>query len=145
MPNRRSPWMDAVVGAAGAIGQQLMQDTECQKELRDLRQEVQILRAVCGNRGGSGMPRSPLDPSSPYHQFFPDPGLVQTLPWSPPGFNTPQYGAPSDAGNLFGQLGQMQQGNPNIAPGPLPGGPATPPWSPNIQPNWLGPGFKGQF
>ena len=125
MPNRRSPWMDAVGGAAGAIGQQLMQDTECQRELRDLRQEVQILRAVCGNRGGSGMPRGA--------------SMFQ------PGFNTPQYGAPSDAGNLFGQLGQMQQGNTNIAPGPMPGGPATPPWSPNIQPNWLGSGFKGQF
>ena len=125
MPNRRAPWMDAVGGAAGAVSQQFMQESECQKELRDLRQEVQILRAVCGNLGGSGMPRGA--------------SMFQ------PGVNTPQYGAPSDAGNLFGQLGQMQQGNTNIAPGPMPGGPATPPWSPNIQPNWLGPGFKGQF
>lgn len=125
MPNRRAPWMDAVGGAAGAVSQQFMQESECQKELRDLRQENEILRAVCGNLGGSGMPRGA--------------SMFQ------PGFNTPQYGAPSDAGNLFGQLGQMQQGNTNIAPGPMPGGPATPPWSPNIQPNWLGSGFKGQF
>ena len=125
MPNRRAPWMDAVGGAAGAVSQQFMQESECQKELRDLRQEVQILRAVCGNLGGSGMPRGA--------------SMFQ------PGVNTPQYGAPSDAGNLFGQLGQMQQGNTNIAPGPMPGGPATPPWSPNIQPTWLGSGFKGQF
>jgi len=124
MPNRRSPWMDAVGGAAGAIGQQLMQDTECQRELRDLRQENEILRAVCGNLGGSGMPRGA--------------SMFQ------PGFNTPQYGAPSDAGNLFGQLGQMQAGGPATPPYQGPAA-ATTPWSPNIQPNWLGSGFKGQF
>lgn len=125
MPNRRNPFMDAAAGAAGTASQYLMSESQCQKELDDLRQENQILRAVCGNLGGSGMPRGA--------------SMFQ------PGFNTPQYGAPSDAGNLFGQLGQMQQGNTNIAPGPMPGGPATPPWSPNIQPNWLGSGFKGQF
>jgi len=114
MPNRRNPFMDAAAGAAGTASQYLMSESQCQKELDDLRQENEILRAVCGNLGGSGMPRGA--------------SMFQ------PGFNTPQYGAPSDAGNLFGQLGQMQAG-----------GPATPPWNPNIPPNWLGSGLKGQF
>ena len=124
MPNRRSPWMAAAGGAVGAAARQFQVESECQNKVKELQAQLQALRMMMGF-GGGGMPTGA--------------SMFQ------PGFNTPEYGAPSDAGNLFGQLGQMQQGNPNIAPGPLPGGPATPPWSPNIQPNWLGPGFKGQF
>ena len=52
MPNRRNPFMDAAAGAAGTASQYLMSESQCQKELDDLRQENQILRAVCGNLGG---------------------------------------------------------------------------------------------